>query len=111
MATSTLTPRTSGKFSTEAARAAALATHSAASLAGAAGFREAARLLRASEALARAAVATLLAHHHPLHGHPQPPGNGDGKDDTKKKTRRSRKKKSSKQIPMEDISFGPIPLF
>ena len=45
----------------EAARAAALASHSAASLAAAAGFKEAARLLRSSEALSRAAVATLTA--------------------------------------------------
>ena len=48
-------------YCTEAARAAALASHSAASLAAAAGFREAARLLRSSEALARAATAALLA--------------------------------------------------
>ena len=45
----------------EAARASALASHSGASLCAAAGLREAARLLRSSEALARAAVATLLA--------------------------------------------------
>ena len=44
----------------EASRATALAAHSAASLAAAAGLREAARLLRSSEALARAATAALL---------------------------------------------------
>ena len=43
----------------EAARAAALAAHSAAGLATAAGLREAARLLRSSEAMARAAAAVL----------------------------------------------------
>ena len=45
----------------EAARASALASHSAASLAAAAGYKEAARLLRSSEALSRAAVASLTA--------------------------------------------------
>ena len=45
----------------EASRATALAAHSAASLAAAAGLREAARLLRSSEALARAATAALLS--------------------------------------------------
>ena len=48
-----------GKHSLEAARAAALAAHSAAGLASAAGLRTAARLLRSSEALARAAIAAL----------------------------------------------------
>jgi hypothetical protein len=43
----------------EASRASALAAHSAASLAAAAGLREAARLLRSCEALARAATAAL----------------------------------------------------
>ena len=43
----------------EAARAASLAAHSAAGLATASSFREAARLLRAAEALARSAVAVL----------------------------------------------------
>jgi hypothetical protein len=43
----------------EASRATALAAHSAASLSASAGFREAARLLRSSEALARAATAAL----------------------------------------------------
>jgi hypothetical protein len=43
----------------EASRATALAAHSAASLAAAAGLREAARLLRSCEALARAATAAL----------------------------------------------------
>ena len=45
----------------EAARASALASHSAASLAAAAGYKEAARLLRSSEAVSRAAVASLTA--------------------------------------------------
>lgn len=44
----------------EASRAASLASHSAAGLVAGAGFREAAKLLRSSEALARAAVALLL---------------------------------------------------
>ena len=48
-----------GKHSLEAARAAALAAHSAAGLASAAGLRTAARLLRSSEALARSAIAAL----------------------------------------------------
>ena len=53
-------PMTSvGSHSLEAARAAALASHSAAGLASSAGLREAARLLRSSEALARAAVAAI----------------------------------------------------
>ena len=43
----------------EASRASALAAHSAASLAAAAGLREAARLLRSCEALARTATAAL----------------------------------------------------
>ena len=45
----------------EASRAAALAAHSAAGLAAAAGLREPARLLRSCEALARAATAALLS--------------------------------------------------
>ena len=45
----------------EAARASALAAHSAAGLASAAGLRTVARLLRSSEALSRSAVAALLA--------------------------------------------------
>ena len=48
-------------YPAESARAAALASHSAAGLAASGGQREAARLLRAAEALARAAVAQLLA--------------------------------------------------
>jgi hypothetical protein len=48
-----------GSHSLEAARAAALASHSAAGLASSAGLRTAARLLRSSEALARAAVAAI----------------------------------------------------
>ena len=49
------------KYLVEAARGAALAAHSAAGLADAASCREAARLLRSSEALARTAVAVLSA--------------------------------------------------
>ena len=45
----------------EAARAASLASHSAAGLATAAGRRDVGRLLRSAEALCRAAVAALLA--------------------------------------------------
>ena len=45
----------------EASRATALAAHSAAGLAAAAGLREPARLLRSCEALARAATAALLS--------------------------------------------------
>ena len=45
----------------EASRATALAAHSAAGLAAASGLREAARLLRTCEALARAATAALLS--------------------------------------------------
>ena len=44
----------------EAARAASLASHSAAGLAATAGLKEATRLLRAAESLSRAAVAQLL---------------------------------------------------
>ena len=46
----------------EAARAATLASHSASSLMATAQQREAGRLLRSAEALARAATAVLLAH-------------------------------------------------
>jgi hypothetical protein len=49
-----------GSHSLESARAAALASHSAAGLASSAGLRAAARLLRSSEALARSAVAAIL---------------------------------------------------
>jgi hypothetical protein len=86
-------PTTSAQsYCTEAACAAALASHSAASLAAAAGFREAARLLRASEALARAATAALPA---PSHLDVGGPGAGDGATvhDAQLKKRRSRKKK------------------
>ena len=73
---------------TEAARAAALASHSAAGLAAAAGLREAARLLRSAEALARAATAALLAHRFDA----RDPGAGAGVAASKQ--RRPRKKKS-----------------
>ena len=91
---------------TEAARAASLASHSAASLAAAAGFREAARLLRSSEALARAATAVLLAL-----PRPEAPGPGSGNgaaasDVEVKKKKRSRKKKG-KQVAMEVTPIGP----
>lgn len=87
-------------YCTEAARAAALASHSAASLAAAAGFREAARLLRSSEALARAATAALLA----VPSHPRQLPHADvpvaaaavdagAEDAVKSKKRRSKKKK------------------
>ena len=49
------------KHCLEAARAASLAAHSAAGLATAVGAKEAARLLRAAEALARSAVAVLAS--------------------------------------------------
>ena len=81
----------------EAARAAALALHSAASLAAAAGLREAARLLWSSEALARAATAALLALPLPIAGARGPggalgsPPAPDGAGGTKKK--RNHKKK------------------
>ena len=51
----------------EASRAVALAAHSAAGLSASAGAREAARLLRSAEALARAATASLLALGPPAH--------------------------------------------
>ena len=81
------TPATSAQsHCTEAARAAALASHSAASLSAAAGFREAARLLRSSEALARAATAALLALPRSDTGAPTPGGDAPA---GKKKKRRS----------------------
>ncbi|CAK0909308.1 unnamed protein product [Prorocentrum cordatum] len=90
---------------TEAARAAALASHSAASLAAAAGLREAARLLRSSEALARAAVAALLALPRPV---APAPGAGDGAvgGGVKGKMKRAKKKKG-KQAVMEGVDGGP----
>jgi hypothetical protein len=65
-----------GSHSLEAARAAALAAHSAAGLASSAGLREAARLLRSSEALARAAVAAIQAKAPQRDGSPGPQGRG-----------------------------------
>lgn len=93
-------------YCTEAARAAALASHSAASLAAAAGFREAARLLRSSEALARAATAALLALPRP---EARNPGSGNGAEDgdVKVKKKRSNKKKKDKKAAMEGVIVGP----
>ena len=84
----------------EAARAAALASHSAGSLAAAAGLREAARLLRASEALARAATAALLAL---PHSGDRGPGSAAGAvgNDAKKKKRT--KKKKGKEVEVESV--------
>ena len=65
-----------GSHSLEAARAAALAAHSAAGLASSAGMRSAARLLRSSEALARAALAALLHNASGRNGDPKPHGRG-----------------------------------
>ena len=94
-------------YCTEAARAAALASHSAASLAAAAGFREAARLLRSSEALARAATAALLAlprSEAPTSGSGNSAAGGDATE--KKKKRRSNKKLREKQVAMEGVIDG-----
>ena len=93
-------------YCTEAARAAALASHSAASLAAAAGFREAARLLRSSEALARAATAALLALPRP---EARNPGSGNGAEDgdVKVKKKRSNKKKKDMKAAMEGVIVGP----
>jgi len=114
------TPATSAQsYCTEAARAAALASHSAASLAAAAGFREAARLLRSSEALARAATASLLALPRVNGGGDRPPGGGDrplhvstsgdggGDRPPVKAKRRNRKKKKGQQAAMEGVTVGP----
>ena len=94
-------------YCTEAARAAALASHSAASLAAAAGFREAARLLRSSEALARAATAALLALPRPV---ARDPGSGNGAvggDVEMTKKKRSNKKQKGKKAAMEGVIVGP----
>ena len=100
------TPATCAQsYCTEAARAAALASHSAASLAAAAGFREAARLLRSSEALARAATAALLAVPR-LDVRVPGPGHGAG-DIIMEKKKRANKKKKGKQATMEEVFFGP----
>ena len=105
------------KYLVEAARGAALAAHSAAGLADAASVREAARLLRSSEALARAAV-SVLAHAVALQG-PQrqdakpvvsgapppvapvgPPGGSGG---------RRRRRRSAKKTKQDDmvVDTGP----
>ena len=90
---------------TEASRAAALASHSAASLAAAAGFHDAARLLRSSEALARAATAVLLALPE-LHAGGAGAGNSAAVPDAKLKKKRIRKKKA-KLPAMENATDGP----
>ena len=61
------------KHALEAARAAALAAHSAAGLATTSSMREAARLLRSAEALARSAVAVLAAPRAPVTSTPTSP--------------------------------------
>ena len=77
------------------------------SLAAAAGLREAARLLRSSEALARAATAALLA---PPHSMAPTSGSGSGvaggEDKEKKKKRRSKKKPKDKDVAMEGVLAG-----
>jgi len=95
---------------TEAARAAALASHSAAGLAAAAGLREAARLLRSSEAMARAAVAALLAH--PLTSAAPTAGSGSGDGAAagtaaKAKKKRNKKKKTKDQAAMDGVVVVP----
>ena len=97
-------PATSAQANcTEAARAAALASHSAASLAGAAGFREAARLLRSAEALARAATAALLALPH-LGAGSQAADHGATGPEPKEKKRRSQKKKTKPSAMLVDVN-------
>ena len=99
-------------YCTEAARAAALASHSAASLADAAGLREAARLLRSSEALARAATAALLAAPRREGGVPDA-GDGAGKlthakdpkdVDLKVKRRRPRRRRKHEEEEEEGLA-------
>lgn len=114
------TPMTSAKpHCLEASRAAALASHCAAGLAAAAGFREASRLLRASEALARAATAALLdVPSHPRH---KPPadvpaaaaaGDAGAEVSVKSKRRRTKKKKkdalerSCENMAVEPLQFA-----
>ena len=98
------TPATSAQSNcTEAARAAALASHSAASMAAAAGFREVARLLRSSEALARAATAALLAL--PRLDAGAPTGVAGGAATAKRKKRRSKKKKDQ-DVAMDGVVSG-----
>lgn len=80
----------------EAARATALASHSAAGLCAAAGSREAARLLRSSEALARAATAALLALPSLA---ARSPGSAEV-DAEKQEKQKRRKKKKGKQTAM-----------
>ena len=93
-------------YCTEATRAAALASHSAASLAAAAGFCEVARLLRSSEALARAATAALLALPRPeTRGHGSGGSAPDG--DVKMTKKRRSKKKKGKEVGTENVNSGP----
>ena len=97
------TPATSAQSNcTEAARAAALASHSAASLAAAAGFREAARLLRSAEAFARAATASLLVPPRLDASAPTPGG-----DAPAAKKKRRPKKKKGKDVDMKVDRSGP----
>ena len=84
------------KWMLEASRAASLAAHSAASLAAAAKQKEAGRLLRSAEALARAATAVLLSQVSPP---PAASPSGGEKDEGKRKRRR--KKKTAKVKPGE----------
>ena len=89
----------------ETSQCRSFASHSAASLAAAAGFREAARLFRSSEALARAATAALLAIPR-LDVRVPGPGHGAG-DIIMEKKKRANKKKKGKQATMEEVFFGP----
>ena len=82
----------------EITRASIIATHSAASmLAGAPRLREAARLMRAAEALSRTALAVVSAAHS-LEASPAAPAAAVGGDGPKKK--RVRKKKKGKSVGM-----------
>ena len=97
------TPMAMAKLLVEAARAAALATHSAAGLCCDAGpqAREALRLLRCAESLARAAIVSLQ----------KPPlkvVNDMAEEATKKKTRkRIRRKKQKDQVPVMGAENDP----
>lgn len=84
------TPGATQGYILEAARAATLACHSGASLVAAAGgHREAARLLRAAEALTRAAVAQLLA--------PSAPASAAQEAEQKQKQKPRRRKRGKRQ--------------
>ena len=99
-------------YCTEAARAAALASHSAASLAAAAGFREAARLLRSSEALARAATASLLALPRPEARGPGAAVDGDAIMAKKKRPKKKKDKKAginSENMVVDGTVAGGVP--